>query len=241
MMSTDAEHRVTRDSQHDWHRNIVSLRRSIELYADLVDDPRDIDVLIQHEMATKQARGEPAIITRPFEDADTYDSIAAAIEWPFEHPCRSRYSAGHFGVWYGASSVETSVRETAYHFRRNTLASQIAAQSQQPIVQERRVHLVRCNALLVDLRARSRKEPRLLDPDDYTTCQLLGAELKSAGMPGVLTFSARHAKAEIVAVFTPAVLADPRNVCYLTYTLFADSGKVIVERTPGKVEFELKV
>lgn len=160
----DAEHRVTRDSQHDWHRNIVSLRRSIELYADLVDDPHDIDVLIQHEMATKHARGEPAIITRPFEDVDTYDSIAAAIEWPFEHPCRSRYSAGHFGVWYGASSIETSVRETAYHFRRNTLASQIAAQSRQPIVQERRVHLVRCNALLVDLRTRSKKNCDCLTP-----------------------------------------------------------------------------
>lgn len=240
MSSTDAEHRVTRDSQRDWHRNIVSLRRSIELYADLVDDPRDIDVLIQHEMATKQVRDEPAIITRPFEEVDVYDPIAAAIEWPFEHPCRSRYSAGQFGAWYGAVGLETSVRETVYHFRRNTLASQIAAQSSEPIVQERRVHLVRCDALLVDLRPRLKKEPRLLDPDDYTTCQLLGAELKNAGMPGVLTLSARHAKAEIVAVFARSVLADPRNVCYLTYTLFADSGKVIVERRPGKVEFELK-
>lgn len=239
IVSMDAELRVTRDSQCDWHRNIVSLRQSIDLYADLVDDPRDIDVLIQHEMATKQARDEPAIITRPFEDVDIYDAIAAAIEWPFEHPCRSRYSTGAFGVWYGASSLETSVRETVHHFRQNTLASQVAAESTQPIVQERRVHLVRCDALLVDLRARTRKEPRLLHPDDYTACQVLGAELRNAGMPGVLMYSARHAKSEIVAVFTPTVLADPRTVCYLTYTLFADSGKVIVERTPGKVEFEL--
>lgn len=239
MAGTEAEHRVTRDSQRDWHRNIVSLRQSIELYADLVDDPRDIDVLIQHEMSTKQVRDEPAIITRPFEDVAVYDTIAAAIEWPFEHPCRSRYSAGNFGVWYGAASLETSVRETVHHFRKDTLASQIATQSKQPIVQERRMHLVRCNALLVDLRARTRKEPRLLHTDDYSVCQLLGAQLKSAGMPGVLTFSARHAKSEIVGVFTPGVLADPRTVCYLTYTLYAQTGKVVVERKPGKVEFEL--
>ena len=239
MAGTDAEHRVTRDSQRDWHRNIVSLRQSVELYADLVDDPRDIDVLIQHEMATKQVHGEPAIITRPFEEVDTYDAIAAAVEWPFEHPCRSRYSAGNFGVWYGAASVETSIRETVHHFRKNTLASQIAAQSTQPIVQERRVHLIRCDALLVDLRARTRRDPRLLDPDDYSVCQSLGSELKHAGMPGVLTYSARHAKSEIVGVFTPAVLAEPRTVCYLTYTLYAQTGRVVVERKPGKVEFEL--
>jgi len=238
-VGTDAEHRVTRDSQRDWHRNIVSLRQSVDLYVDLVDDPRDVDVLIRHEMETKPAHAEPVIVARPFEEAQIYDPIAAAVEWPFEHPCRSRYSNGAYGVWYGAASIETSVRETVYHFRKNTLASQAARQTTRPIVQERRVHLVRCNALLVDLRARTRKEPRLVHPDDYSTCQSLGAELRKAGMPGVLTYSARHAKSEIVAVFTPMVLVEPRTVCYLTYTLFADSGKVLVERTLGKVEFEL--
>lgn len=238
-VGTDAEHRVTRDSQRDWHRNIVSLRQSVDLYVDLVDDPRDVDVLIRHEMETKPAHAEPVIVARPFEEAQIYDPIAAAVEWPFEHPCRSRYSNGAYGVWYGAASIETSVRETVYHFRKNTLASQAARQTTRPIVQERRVHLVRCNALLVDLRARTRKEPRLVHPDDYSTCQSLGAELRKAGMPGVLTYSARHAKSEIVAVFTPMVLVEPRIVCYLTYTLFADSGKVLVERTLGKVEFEL--
>jgi hypothetical protein len=239
MASTDAELRVTRDSQKDWHRNIVSLRKSIDIYADLVDDPRDADVLMHHEMVVKQAHQEPAIIMRPFEDATIYDPIAAAIQWPFEHPSVSRYSTGAFGVWYGAESIETSVRETVHHFRKNTLASQVAAQSSKPIVQERRVHLVHCNALLIDMRARVRKEPKLLHPDDYSTCQAIGAELRNAGMPGVITYSARHAKSEVVAVFTPTVLKDPRTVCYLTYTLHVDTGKVLVERTPGKVEFEI--
>jgi hypothetical protein len=187
----------------------------------------------------KQAHQEPAIIMRPFEDATIYDPIAAAIQWPFEHPSVSRYSTGAYGVWYGAESIETSVRETVHHFRKNTLASQVAAQSSKPIVQERRVHLVHCNALLIDMRARVRKEPKLLHPEDYSTCQAIGAELRNAGMPGVITYSARHAKSEVVAVFTPTVLKDPRTVCYLTYTLHVDTGKVLVERTPGKVEFEI--
>jgi len=191
-------------------------------------------------MAVKQSYQEPAIIQRPFEDAARYDAVAAAIQWPFEHPCSSRYSTGTYGVWYGAESIETSVRETVYHFRRNTLASQVAALSEKPIIQERRVHIVRCNALLVDLRARTRSEPRLLDSLDYSYCQAVGAELRDAGLPGVLTYSARHARSQVIAVFSPTVLADPRTVCYLTYKLFAASGKVVVERTPGKTEWELK-
>jgi hypothetical protein len=231
--------RVTRDSQRDWHRNIVSLRKSIEVFADLVDDPADLDVLKEHEIATKPIHREPAIITHPFEEADLYDPVAAAIEWPFEHPCRSRYSTGAYGVWYGAESLTASVRETVYHFRKDTLASAVAAANKKPIVQERRVHLVRCNALLVDLREQVRREPRLLHPDDYGACQVLGAELRHAGMPGVLTYSVRDPQAEIVAVFTPTVLADPRLVCFLTYRLNPADGTVTVERAPGQVMLRL--
>jgi hypothetical protein len=239
MIGKEPEYRLTRDSQRDWHRNIVSLRHSVELFADLVDNPRDTEILVRHELATKPVRAEPVLIERPFEEAQVYDPIASAIQWPFEHPCLSRYSSGVFGVWYGAASLETSVRETVHHFRKDTLAAEVAANSKRPIVQERRVHLVHCNALLVDVRTLVRKEPRLLHSEDYSICQALGAELKGAGMPGVLTFSVRHAKTEIVAVFTPSVLAEPRTVCYLTYTLDPRTRKVTVERTPRVVEFEI--
>ena len=239
MLGKESDYRLTRDSQRDWHRNIVSLRHSVDVFADLVDHPHDVDVLMRHEMATKPSARQPAIITRPFEDSDVYDPIVSAIEWPFTHPCRSRFSTGAFGVWYGGSTLETSVRETVHHFRESTLASAAARNSARPIVQERRVHLVRCDALLVDLRVLTRKEPRLLHTDDYSSCQLLGAELKNAGMPGVLSYSVRHRDAEVIGVFVPTVLADPRTVCYLTYTLYAQTGRVVVERTPGEVEFDL--
>jgi hypothetical protein len=62
--------------------------------------------------------------------------------------------------------------------------------------------------LLVDLRSLARKDRDLLHPDDYTACQLLGAELRHAGMPGVLTLSARHEEQEVIGVFTPAVSSN---------------------------------
>jgi len=232
-------YRLSEDCRGDWLRNIVSLRASVELFSDLVADPADARVLIEHELATKPARGATPIIDRPFEEALLYDAIREAIAWPFEHPCRSRYSSGAYGVWYGARTLLTSIHETVYHFRRNTLASDIAAKSPTPIYQERRVHRVRCQALLIDLRTACAREPRLVDPADYSFCQAIGAELRAASQPGVQSRSVRDSGGEIVGVFQREALTDPRDVCYLTYVLDAPSGRVDVERTPRRVEWTI--
>ena len=233
------DYKVSDDSRGDWLRNIVSLRKTVDLFADLVARAGDTRVLIEHELATKPTREPVPIISRPFEEAALYDPIQAAIEWPFEHPCRSRYSDGSYGVWYGARTLETSIRETVHHFRRDTLASEIAARSRTPIYQERRVHRVHSSAMLVDLRPLCAGEPRLLAPDDYSYCQSLGAQLRHAALPGLQSLSARHAGGEVAAVFLRDALSDPRDVCYLTYVLDPGSGRVDVERTPGQIEWTI--
>lgn len=228
-------YQVTEDSQGDWHRNIVSLRTSVDIFQELVDEPAAVAVLMEHEMATKPTREQQPIISRPFDDAATYDPISTAIQWPFDHPAASRYSSGAYGVWYGARTLPATIYETVHHFRVNTLASEIARNSPEPIVQERRVHLVHCSAALVDLRSRCASDTSLLDPANYAHCQTLGAEIRSSFLPGVLTLSARLPGADVVAVFVREALSSPRHVCYLTYTLDAGTQRVSVERTPGVI------
>jgi hypothetical protein len=230
---------VTANSRGDWHRNIVTLRRSVDLLARFADTPDDLQILLEYEAATKPATGVPPVIRRPFEEPEIYDPSATAIRWPFDHPCRSRYSEGRYGVWYGARGIETTVRETVHHFRRNTLMSAVARSGRAPIVQERRVHLVHCRAMLVDLRAQCEAEPRLVDPDDYAYCQALGAELRGAAQPGVLTMSVRHPGHEVAGVFDPDTLSHPRTVCHYTYRLDAATGRVVVERAPRQTEIVL--
>lgn len=145
---------------------------------------------------------------------------------------------GDFGVWYGADSLLTSIYETVYHFRIDTLASS-AVKKGTVVIQERRVHLVACTAALIDLRPHLRSEPRLVDPHDYSTCQALGARIFHAALPGVLNQSVRYPDGQLAGVFRRDVLTDPRTVCYLTYHLDVDSGLVRVEREPGKMIVEI--
>ena len=189
-------------------------------------------------MATKPCQAESPLTSRPFEEAEIYDPIANAIAWPFEHPSWSRFSSGVFGVWYGGDSLLTAVHETAYHFRVDTLASSAVARG-SVVVQERRAHLVACTAALLDLRPHVTREPRLIDPHDYSTCQALGAQIYRAALPGVLNQSARYADGHISGVFIRDALINPRTLCYLTYFLDVDSGTVRVEREPGRTMVEI--
>lgn len=211
-----AELRLTGDSRGDWYRNVVSLRRSQDLFDDLADDDRARSLLAAAEMAGKppQYRDVPAV-NRPFDEAKLTDEVLAAIGYPFRHVTESRYSDGRWGVWYGASDVETTVRETVYHWRKFLEDAQ-DLQLPAEVVQERRVYRVRCTAALLDLRPLVPRRPELIHPADYGFCRELGARLHAERHPGLVTVSARG-RGDVAAVFTPAVLERPRDHCYLSY------------------------
>lgn len=229
---------ITEDSQGDWHRNIVSLRDSEDLFDDLTDDARVHAALIDLEIAYKPFRELQPLITRPFEEAGLVTAIADVIEYPFDHPCASRFSEGRFGVWYGADTLETSVRETVHHWRRDEMAIDPERRTERVVTVQRRVHLVACTASLVDLRPHVADMPALV-ADNYALCRRLGTELHDGQQPGVISESARHRGACIVAVFRRDALTNVRDVCYLTYRLNLDTGEVHVERDPGTVYLTL--
>ena len=218
------------DIHTDLNRNIVSMRVSQNLFDDLSDDPEHWRSAIALELATKPPLFSSAspIIDRPFEEAAWND----AINYPFSHWQRSRYSDGSFGVWYGADCIETSVHETVHHWRKGFL--QDAGMTQPGIRVERTVYQVRCDAALLDLRPIVTRLPALVDGEDYAFTQQIGARLHREGHPGLLTRSAR-CNGDIYPVFNRRVLSTPRQLCHLSYVTMADG--VAVERDPGPYWF----
>lgn len=218
------------DVHQDVLRNIVSLRVSQDLFDDLTDDPAASALAQQVEMQVKPPPYQSAtpVIDRPFEDAQWFN----AIRWPFEprHWMASRYSDGSYGVWYGADTLETSVRETAWHWFHGLLTD--AGFEREAVVAERRVYAVACEAMLLDLRRAARQAPGIAHATDCELARAVGARLQREGHPGLLAASVRHPTGLTYAVFNPAVLSRPRVETHLTYRL--EGGTLRVERTPGR-------
>ena len=223
------------DFHGDIHRNIVSPRKSQNLYDDLTDSPEGWQAAIDLEMSAKPRMyiSNQPVIHRPFEEA-VYNE---AIDYPFKHWSKTRYSDGSFGVWYGADSLETSVHETAYHWRKNFLED-AGWHNMEGVITERKVYLVRCDAALLDFIPKLTAFPALIDsaPGAYYLTHPVGARMNHDGHPGLRSRSA-HCAGDIYAIFNPKILSSPRPTCYLTYQIKA--GSVIVERQPGVVLLRL--
>ena len=222
--------RQVADFRGDLLRNIKGIRVSQDLFDDLARDEKDRAVAIAAESANHRPSASP-LITRPFD----YGTV---ITYPFvpQNWHATRYSDGlRYGVWYGALELETTVRETLYHWHRFVTDS---FNLDREIVGERRVFQVRCEAILIDLR--EAKEPRLVDRNDYGFTQQLSSYLSQRAQSGLLAPSARG-PGSAAAILRPEVLSEVRDVCYLTYRINPSHGHAVVERTPGQSWLEIPV
>lgn len=217
--------------RRDLYRNIVSLRSSQDLFDDLSDDPAEwaLAQKVEGDAKPPPFRSPTPVLHRPFEDAAWFN----AIDWPFRNWQASRFSDGGHGVWYGAESVDTTVYESAWHWRMGLLAD--AGFERESVVAERKVYLVGCDAALLDFRPLTGDWPALLHPSDYRFPQSVGARIHREGHPGLVIQSVRRPAGENYAVFNPAVLSSPRHHLQLSYRL--DGHCIVVEKTPGVVWF----
>ena len=215
------------DFSGDVLRNIPSVVPSEDLLDDLTSDPRDMafgEALVDDR---KDIFGpESPIITRPFTYGVSLDNTASGNT-------ATRFSDGkRFGVWYGSLDLLTTIFETAYHFHRR-LADMLTTLDEE-VFAHRRVFKVQVRGILIDLRGKSRKFPKLLDKDDYSFTHAVGARLHDDGQNGLLVESARYREGTNMAVFKPDILSHPRHARYLIYRWVPGQPMITIEKTPGR-------
>jgi hypothetical protein len=114
-------------------------------------------------------------------------------------PVRTRFSAGNYGVYYAADSVDCAVAEVSYH------QTQFLAATQEP----RTLVTLRCYSAtigqpMVDIRGAAWAWAH--DLDNYSASQALAADLRAQGAWGLLYNSVRFDGGECVAVLrAPAI------------------------------------
>ena len=220
------------DFHDDVVRNIKGIRASQKLFDDLSDESDDQAVAVAAESADP-VRSEAPLITRPFD-------YGAVVTYPFVkfNGQGTRFSDGlDYGVWYGALALETTVHETIHHW--HEFITDSFSREDREIVGERRVFHARCDAILIDLRGKERREKRLLDRRDYRYTQQLGRYLKEQNQNGLLVHSAR-CHGTNADIFAPDVLSRVRDLCFLTYRMNPMRDLVRVERTPGRKWLEIR-
>ena len=152
--------------------------------------------------------GEAPLVTAEDRLLGTGASIVMAS---FTHIGRaSRFSDGSYGVYYAARSLETAVRETAYHRGRF-----LAATAEAPGEIDMRAYAGRPLKPFLDVRGP--KFAELHDPDDYATPQAFAKPRQSQGDWGIVYRSVRHEGGECIAAFRPQAVSIPVSGAALAY------------------------
>lgn len=186
-----------------------------------VADPEDWDALYAVEQLTnprvRQEWGEISLV--PIEERPAGGQAVSWVMAAFTHvdPRRpTRFGDGTYGVYYAARCLETSVRETAYHFGR------FLAATREPLGTTLELRVLISEQLKLCLhdirRLDSCKQSRaILDPDSYLVAQQLAASLRTGGSNGLVYPSVRHPSGTCIALFRAQLVPVPIQGPHLRY------------------------
>ena len=156
---------------------------------------------------------------------------ASIVMAAFTHLGRpSRFSDGSFGVYYAAHTLETAVRETAYHRGRF-----LAATNEPACDIDMRAYVARPAKPMLDVRP-----PRfsmLHDPNDYAVSQAFAKPHREAGEWGIVYRSVRHEEGECIAAFRPQAISIPQPGPALAYVWDGERIATVYEKS--EVLFDL--
>jgi hypothetical protein len=156
---------------------------------------------------------------------------ASIVMAAFTHIGRpSRFSDGSYGVYYAAHTLETAVRETAFHRARF-----MAATNESPGEVDMRAYVGRPLQPLIDVR--SARYEQLHSPVDYSASQAFAKPLRDAEEWGLVYRSVRHAGGECIAAFRPQAVSVPTPGAALAYVWDGERIGKVYEKS--EVLFEL--
>ena len=196
---------------------------------DRVADADDFDALYALEaMSNERVREELGQVERVPREQRLFGPGSGPIMAAFTHVnvLGSRFSAGHFGVFYAAKDRATAMAETRHHHGRF-----LADTRQGPLHLPMRLYAVAIDARLHDLRREGGVDPKVYDADSYATSQALGAQLQQTGSAGVVYRSVRHDTGQCVGLFKPKGASACLHAAYLLYAWDGQRFTDVYEKT----------
>ena len=195
-------------------RVIPSRFPSIGLF-ERVASPEDFDALYALEaMTNDRIRDEVGEINLVPPEERLFGPGSTCIMAAFTHlnPQGSRFSDGSYGVFYCARKQDTAIAETRYH-----AALFMGATAEPPMRLQMRLYTVDAQGKVADLRKAAQTDPRIVDPNDYSTTQTIGRTLRAEGALGIVYPSVRHPGGQCLATLRTALVKNCLHAAYLEY------------------------
>jgi len=230
-LSEALEHAVTAAHNGQAWRNIYTCDPTQDLFDDLIapSSAGAIHELVERSRPVPQRRAR-AGLDRPFVCLP--EVIPFASSWPNPPWRAGRWGDGaDYGVWYGAQSERTSLREVHYHL--STEARRLFSRHADTphIAWHRAVFLAQVRASnLCDLRSCYAKYADGLSADDYAFCQQIGRQLWSEGRQGLLSQSVRDPGGVNVSLFDRATLLEDKRLRVVRFCFYPDGHCQITHR-----------
>jgi RES domain-containing protein len=185
------------------HRITPDPRPPLAALAELVEDPADLDELLELRSTIDPAARDALGVLRLVPLRDRYSGPHAAVVMaPFLRLGPSRFSPATYGVLYAADSVDVALRESAHHAAR-LLSATGAGDARIPRVA---LTLELDDGKVKDLRLVSGGDAAIYDPDDYSQSQRAGREARTSGASGVWYDSVRAPTGTCYGIFRPAAI-----------------------------------
>jgi hypothetical protein len=210
----------------DWPqawRIIASRYPPIQLFERLTNDQAVWDALIELEQRTNpRVRDEIGNIALVAPEDRVTGAGASYVMASFTHlnPKGSRFSDGSYGVYYAASTLETAIAETVFHFEEFARDS-----NDPPRNEDMRVLVGPIQNDFEDVSALTAAErDQILDPASYAAGQAYGRRLHEQGSLGVTYPSVRLTGSLCAGAFKPRAVGLPLQERHLQY--FWDGNRV---------------
>lgn len=192
------------------YRIVASKHPPINIFAEIVAPRQAATAAFIESLTNDRLLDEEAAAQVRHEDR-VRSPGASIVMAAFTHIGRpSRFSDGSYGVYYAAHSLETAVRETAFHRARF-----MAATNEPPGEIDMRAYVGRPEQPFADIRG-----PRydyLHLPDDYAAPQAFAKPLRDNDEWGLVYRSVRHIGGECIAAFRPQAVSVPVPGAALAY------------------------
>ena len=185
----------------DSYRLIPSHFPPIQLFENLLDADELEAAYALENITNDRLLDEAGDIARVLPEDRVSGHGTTPIMAAFTHiGIESRFTQGHYGVYYAGLTLETAVAESK--FSRARLLSATNEPSQTLTM---RCYRCSVDGKLVDLR----DNPKVHTPNNFAHAQATAKKLRDKGEAGILYNSVRHPGGECIAALKPNLLKPP--------------------------------